>query len=93
MKNTQRTTTWESYDLELMPIPENLEIPTFEEVITPEFSKEQIFVKEQKDNGIKVSSVCLPKRFLNAEENQTDLNDFFNSLPSPKIIEIKTKFE
>ena len=48
-------------------------------------------MKEQKNNGIKVASVCLPKRVLNPEENKTDVNDFFNSLDGLVLSEIKYK--
>ncbi len=89
MKNTHITTATQSYDLDLMLVPKDYRIPTFEEIHSIVQTKEQVFVKEQKNNGIKVASVYLPKRVLNPEENKTDLNDFFNSLDGISISEFK----
>jgi hypothetical protein len=89
MENTQIKTATQSYDLDLMLVPKDYRIPTFEEILPLAQTKEQIFVKEQKNNGIKVASVCLPKRVLNPEENKTDVNDFFNSLDGISITEFK----
>ena len=94
MENTQRTTTTQSYDLELLSIPNDYKDLNFEEKITPSKSNllNDDLVKQKIKEGIKVASVYLPKRFLNPEEIKTDLNDFFNNLPSAKIIEIYPKF-
>jgi|LakMenE01Jun11ns_1017448.scaffolds.fasta_scaffold8972895_2 hypothetical protein len=80
-----------AYELGFIPNPKDYTHPTFEEILPLAQTKEQIFVKEQKNNGIKVASVCLPKRVLNPEENKTDVNDFFNSLDGLVLSEIKYK--
>lgn len=52
---------------------------------------EQNFLEQQRNEGLKVASVYLPKRVINPEECQTDVNDFFESLDGIIISEIKHK--
>lgn len=88
MKNRIYSTP-ESYEIDIMSISKDLIIPSFEEKFPISKTKQKIFVEEQKNNGIKVASVYLPKRVINPEENKTDVNDFFNSLDGISIFEIK----